>query len=338
MVNWWRCIGGTRSVFETCSNPTCYCYHEILCGKESCEGLPEENELGTREDLLYALGACARLCYGTGLYDSEGSDWGHLDPPLDGEGWIVIDQICETMNSEETVQAGLYVPEGRNLPIAIVAIRGTCTQKGIFQDLGIGLPMYRRHLKHAIMEACSYVAKCRAKLPNHHIYITGHSLGGMIAEAVASYMDADGAVFNSPGTVAASARKKFLGKKRPFFEVHLTRDDPLALAFFPKPESHRHMCEVEWHPGHSHKVCEPYVRHISNLKYRPNRLRIPTGWQMVNQVSDLESAYPPPEALWWDFGTNSSWSDVHHRSCLVRCVFFCGCSWFSSFRQLCFPH
>ena len=162
----WSTIGCTRSVFETCSNPTCFLYKGEWCGGGTSEGLPDENELGTREDLLYALGACARLCYGTGLFDTEGSDWGQLDPPLEGEGWIVIDQICETMNSDETVQAGLYVPEGRNLPIAIVAFRGTCTRKGIFQDLGIGLPMYRRHLKHAIMEACSYLAKCRARLPN----------------------------------------------------------------------------------------------------------------------------------------------------------------------------
>ena len=301
MINWWRCVGCTRSLFETCSNPICSCYHDVLCGKDYSEGLPDENELGTREDLLYALGACARLCYGTGLYDSDGSDWGHVDPPLEGEGWIVIDQICETMNSEETVQAGLYVPEGRNLPIAIVAFRGTCTRKGIFQDLGIGLPMYRRHLKHAIKEACSYLAKCRAMLPNHHIYVTGHSLGGLIAEATASYTAADGAVFNSPGPVkAAGWCKKLVGKNRPScFEVHLARDDPLAVSFFPKPDTHRHICKVEWHPGHDHKLCEPYVRHISKLRYRVNRLRIPTGWQIVNQVADLEALYPPPEEIRW---------------------------------------
>ena len=59
-----------------------------------------------RSGLRYALGACARLCYGTGLFDTAGSDWGHLDPPLDGEGFVVVDQICEAMHSEDKIQAG----------------------------------------------------------------------------------------------------------------------------------------------------------------------------------------------------------------------------------------
>ena len=150
-------------------------YHQDFCGEDKCEGLPEANELGSREALLYAMGACARLCYGTGLFDQEGSDWGNLDPPLEGEGWVVVDQICEAMHSEETVQAGCYVPEARQAKIAIIAFRGTCTKKGVRQDLSVGSPS-RRKIKSAIREACSYVYRCRAKLPNHHIYITGHLL------------------------------------------------------------------------------------------------------------------------------------------------------------------
>ena len=293
MPDWWQTIGCTRSVFETC-NPTCFMYHQDFCGEDKCEGLPEANELGSREALLYAMGACARLCYGTGLFDQEGSDWGNLDPPLEGEGWVVVDQICEAMHSEETVQAGCYVPEARQAKIAIIAFRGTCTKKGVRQDLSVGSPS-RRKIKSAIREACSYVYRCRAKLPNHHIYITGHSLGGFIAEATATYVGADGAVFNSPGPIAATPCKKVLGDYRPAFEVHLTRNDPLAFSLFPKPESHRHIAEVYWHDGHDHKVCAPYVRHIATLKYRPNRLPIPDDRQIVNQVEDLESAFPPPE-------------------------------------------
>ncbi|CAK8996856.1 Serine/threonine-protein kinase 36 [Durusdinium trenchii] len=292
----WHTIGCTRSIFETCSNPTCYCIRK-LCEKEQSEDLPEENELGSKEVLLYALGACARLCYGTGLYDKEGSDWGHLDPPLEGEGWVVVDQICEAMNSEETVQAGCYVPEARQAKIAIIAFRGTCTRKGILQDIAVGLPLYRRQLKHAIKEACSYISKCRAHLPLHHIYVTGHSLGGFIAEAAASFMGADGAVFNSPGPKAVAPWKKLVGSHRPAFEVHLTRDDPLAM-LFPKPDSHKHISRVvHWHEGHDHKICSPYVRHIQALKWRTNRLPIPDHVQIVNQVEDLEAMYPPPEEI-----------------------------------------
>ena len=292
----WSTIGCTRSVFETCSNPTCFLYKGEWCGGGTSEGLPDENELGTREDLLYALGACARLCYGTGLFDTEGSDWGQLDPPLEGEGWIVIDQICETMNSDETVQAGLYVPEGRNLPIAIVAFRGTCTLKGVRQDLSVGSP-FRRKAKLATREACSYLAKCRARLPNHHIYVTGHSLEGLIAEVTASFMNADGAAFNSPGPLSLQPWRWLVGSHRPDFEVHLTRDDPLAFSLFPKPESERHIAAVEWHPGHDHKICDPFVRHITKMKCRPNGLPVPTDQQIVNQAEDLESLYPPPEEL-----------------------------------------
>eukprot|EP00438_Fugacium_kawagutii_P036183 Skav232970 [mRNA] locus=scaffold1735:277929:278849:+ [translate_table: standard] len=290
-------IGCTRSLFETCSNPLCFCYRGECCGGGNCDTLPEETELGTREDLLHALGACARLCYGTGLFDMEGSDWGQLDPPLDGEGWIVIDQICETMNSEETVQAGLYVPEWRNLPIAIVAFRGTCSLKGVRQSVSVGSLLFRRKAKSAVKEACSFLAKCRKKLPHHHIYVTGHSLGGFIAEACASYMDSDGAAFNSPGPLAMTPWRRLVGSHRPDFEVHLTREDPLALSLFPKPESHRHIAVVEWHPGQDHKICQPYVKPITAMKYRPNRLRIPTGQQIVNQMEDLKNSYPPPEEL-----------------------------------------
>ena len=295
MPNFWNTIGCTRSIFETCSYPTCFMYRGECCGGGTCEDLPEENKLGSRDDLLYALGACARLCYGTGLYDTQGSDWGQLDPPLDGEGWVVIDQICETMHSEETVQAGLYIPEGRKLKIAIVAFRGTSTLKGVRQDVSVGSPLFRRKIKHAVKEACSYLTKCRAKLPQHDIYITGHSLGGLIAEATASYMDAEGAAFNSPGPLALSPWRWLVGKHRPCFEVHLTRDDPLAFSLFPKPESERHIAEVQWHPGHCHKICDPFVRDILTLKYRPNRLPLPDDKEIVNQAEDLASLYPPPE-------------------------------------------
>ena len=81
-------------------------------------------------------------------------------------------------------------------------------------------------------------------------------MGGFIAEAVASLMDADGAVFNCPGVVALSWWKRVaqLGPHRPCFEVHLTRQNPLAAVFFPKPETHRHIAEVQWHPGKDHKA------------------------------------------------------------------------------------
>ena len=58
--------------------------------------LEDDNPLGSREALLYSMAACARLCYGAGFVDRE--DWGKADPPLNGEGWRVVEQICESMN------------------------------------------------------------------------------------------------------------------------------------------------------------------------------------------------------------------------------------------------
>ena len=58
--------------------------------------LDDDNALGSREKLLCALAVCARLCYGAGYVDRE--DWGKADPPLNGEGWRVVEQICESMN------------------------------------------------------------------------------------------------------------------------------------------------------------------------------------------------------------------------------------------------
>ena len=82
----------------------------------------------------------------------------------------MVDQICETMGSEEKIQAGCvseglprtsrprgYVPEHGKAKIAIVAFRGTSSQRGVFQDIALGMPFFRRAIKHAIAHACSYV-------------------------------------------------------------------------------------------------------------------------------------------------------------------------------------
>lgn len=51
-----------------------------------------------------------------------------------------------------------------------------------------------------------------------------------VAEACASHM-----VLPSPGPLALSPWGELVGRCRPNFEVHLTRD-PLAMSLFPKPE------------------------------------------------------------------------------------------------------
>ena len=35
------------------------------------------------------------------------------------------------------------------------------------------------------------------------------------------------------------------------------------------------------------QICNPYVRHMSLMSKRPNRLPVPTGKSIVNQMEDL---------------------------------------------------
>eukprot|EP00440_Ansanella_granifera_P052870 gb/GFBE01057323.1/.p1 GENE.gb/GFBE01057323.1/~~gb/GFBE01057323.1/.p1 ORF type:complete len:317 (+),score=53.04 gb/GFBE01057323.1/:1-951(+) len=295
-------IAGVRGFFETCTDPLGSCCAQSMgCSHfEFSEELPEENELGTKDDLLRGLAMVARLCYGSGFVDRE--TWGFYDPPLNGEGWKVIDQICETMHSQDAIQAACYVREGNTYGMGIVAYRGTVSFKGLCQDIALGLPVARHAIRKAVREACSFYHRCQARFPNLHLYVTGHSLGGYIAEAVASYMDADGAVFNSPGPWSVNPLKNSAGKNRPYFEVHLTRDDPLSFAVFPKPENSHHICEPIWHEGNNHRICKPYMKEIDDMQgVKPNTLPMDTR-QRVDQIDALELDYPPPSEIDETFG------------------------------------
>ena len=241
--------------------------------------MDDDNELGSRDALLQALGVCARLCYGAGFVDREdcvcrcfwpwllGSgdeldkvrgcsestdreDWGKADPPLDGEGWQVVEQIVESMNSDNHVQAACYIPETKQTcgcGMGIVAIRGTVSFRGLLQDLAVGTPFMRRAIRHAIKEACSFYLKCKAKHPTLELYITGHSLGGFIAQdrvwfnkkcavmypqlrhcawpqAAATYVDAEGTVRD----VRAIRYRKF---------VNFNPEYPISFGLIPAREA-----------------------------------------------------------------------------------------------------
>lgn len=292
-------LSGIRDIFEFVTKPTASCMAKAAAGVhdhfDQSGPLPEQNELGSREDLLYAMGTCARLCYGTGSI--EGESWGKVDPPLNGEGWHVVEQVCETMHSEDKIQAALYFKDNApQLKMGIIAFRGTASRKGVIEAITTVLPAARYYAKKAIIEACEFYEMCQAQYPDHHLYVTGQSLGGYIAEAMASFQDADGAAFNSPGpwkeitfTVQAT------GEYRPDFEVHLTRDDPLAFALFPKPENSRHICTPIWHEGNSHRVCRPYMKEITEMDgIHPNGL--PVKGRSVNQIATLFEA-PVAESI-----------------------------------------
>ncbi|CAE7638156.1 STK36 [Symbiodinium microadriaticum] len=285
----------------------------LRCEPPFVDELDDDNELGSRDALLQALGVCARLCYGAGFVDRE--DWGKADPPLDGEGWQVVEQIVESMNSDNHVQAACYIPETKQTcgcGMGIVAIRGTVSFRGLLQDLAVGTPFMRRAIRHAIKEACSFYLKCKAKHPTLELYITGHSLGGFIAQAAATYVDAEGAVFNCPGPVAVTPWKVLVGPHRPNFEVHLTRDDPLAFSFFPKPENFHHIAWPQWHPGSNHRVCEPYMKEVRIMRgVKPNRLPLDnrTAVDQMKSLEDMELEFPLPEDVMENLLDTDSESD-----------------------------
>lgn len=258
------------------------------------EDLPEQGPLGAREEALRALAICARLVYGMGFINKEA--WGFFDPPLNGEGWKVVQQVCETRRSKQQIQAACYMRAGGPYDVAIVSYRGTVSREGLLQDISLKLPRKKR-IKRAVKEASSFCLKCAARYPSTQLYITGHSLGGYIAEAVATFCDVPGAVFNCPGPWARSRRANLTGEYRPSFEIHLTRSDPLAAVFFPKPENNRHIGTPHWHEGNNHRVCQPYMVEVSQMVgVCPNDLPFNPDL-MVDQMADIEEIFPPPSEI-----------------------------------------
>eukprot|EP00929_Paragymnodinium_shiwhaense_P020596 TRINITY_DN13679_c0_g3_i4.p1 TRINITY_DN13679_c0_g3~~TRINITY_DN13679_c0_g3_i4.p1 ORF type:complete len:432 (-),score=62.01 TRINITY_DN13679_c0_g3_i4:58-1353(-) len=316
-------ISCVRDVLEAFTTPAYRCAASIV-GKEYCPRLPLHGPLGSREETLTALARLARLCYGDGFVDYD--YWGQLDPPLDGEGWRVVEYICERFGDGVPIQAACYMND--HFPgVAVVGFRGTTSWEGLQQCLSLSLPIPGPRIRWAIKEACSFLLFCQKKHATEHCYVTGHSLGGYIAEAVASYTGVGGAVFNNPGPFRENQFANLAGRKRPHFEIHLTREDPLAAILFPKPETARHIAEPMWHEGSNHRICSPYMIEIekmhgvetSVLASKKSEDEMISDWEQI-----LATCPAPPDvdytlrrALWYfdrhhsdDSSSDDSSSDV----------------------------
>eukprot|EP00931_Biecheleriopsis_adriatica_P103405 TRINITY_DN78248_c0_g1_i1.p1 TRINITY_DN78248_c0_g1~~TRINITY_DN78248_c0_g1_i1.p1 ORF type:complete len:543 (+),score=71.63 TRINITY_DN78248_c0_g1_i1:46-1674(+) len=296
-------LNGIRKCCEVLTQPAAACIAFVLrslcCASNfvTCADLPDEFELGTRDSALRSLGACARLVGGLGYIDEE--YWGKFDPPLNGHGWRVVEQVCETKGSKWEIQAGCYFCDTKN-PIsghhpnaAIVAFRGTCSLQGLWQDASTLVPHEGSAVCRACLEAKNFVSICQQKYPDKTFFVTGHSLGGYLAEVVASRLDVSGASFNNPGPWAVCLNNT--GNCRPCFEVHLTRDDPVAV-LFPRPAYSAHISKPKWHHGSEHRYCEPYVPDRDALKkVKPNDLHFDEGEQ-VRQWEDLDDFHSSDES------------------------------------------
>lgn len=248
------------------------------------ERLPETGPLGSREELLHHLGKIARLVYGKGWVNDK--YFAKLDPPLNGEGWVCVEQIVQTANSGMHVQCGCYVSEKAKPNVVVIAIRGTASRRTTFQCVDmrtVNGPLVRM----AINESVEFLQRCQAKYPDRFIYVTGHSLGGYLAEAVASRTDVPGASWNNPGPWHSTWRN-VCGRYRPQFEIHLTRNDPLS-PFFPKPENSAHIGVPIWHPGENHRLCLPYMMEVGDMRgVRRNDIPVDTRELVTDSSSNSE--------------------------------------------------
>mmetsp|Transcript_51342 Transcript_51342/g.159160 ORF Transcript_51342/g.159160 Transcript_51342/m.159160 type:complete len:321 (-) Transcript_51342:92-1054(-) len=281
------CVGKARVCCWLVTQPAGRCLGKCL-GFGTSPGLPEDCPPWGREELLHRLGKLARLVYGQGYVDDE--YFGKADPPFNGEGWVVTDQIVQTAGSGNAVQAACYVPAAGKPNVVAVAFRGTSSRKGAKQCVDLRF-IAGLSIRRAVREACSFCQKARAEHPGKTLYVVGHSLGGYISEAVASYCDVSGVSFNSPGPWHTTYVRNHTGHFRPPYEVHLTKDDPLSL-LFPKPENSAHICRPIWHDGRNHKVCKPYMVKVEEMHdVSPNTLPIDNA---VDQYETLAELFPPP--------------------------------------------
>ena len=80
----------------------------------------------------------------------------------------------------------------------IIAIRGTDFSNGL--DLRNDIAMARSRIPAQTTEALKLYDKVAAEYPNAHIVLTGHSLGGSLAQIVGAIRGAEAVTFNAYGT------------------------------------------------------------------------------------------------------------------------------------------
>eukprot|EP00931_Biecheleriopsis_adriatica_P073785 TRINITY_DN48005_c0_g1_i1.p1 TRINITY_DN48005_c0_g1~~TRINITY_DN48005_c0_g1_i1.p1 ORF type:complete len:322 (+),score=28.40 TRINITY_DN48005_c0_g1_i1:54-968(+) len=290
-------LGAWRKCWICLTKPVGRCI-SCVCPCKGCrisEDLPEDTEIGDRETALRTLGMLARLVGGLGYIDED--LWGKYDPPLNAEGWEAIEQVCETKGSPNKIQAALYT--NRKYPhVYIMAYRGTATLEGLKQDATLFTPLPGTPMWKAIREAVAFYRWCEQKYrvnDDTQFYVTGHSLGGYLAETVASRCDVEGASFNSPGVWMAGGINlvsTVAGHCRPNYEIHLTLDDPVSL-LFPKPQNSSHIGHPYWHEGDNHRICSPYVLDQDDYKatMRPNSLPKPgDGVDQLDEIMNMFSS------------------------------------------------
>lgn len=226
--------------------------------------LPEHGPLGNRIQTLKHLGNAAIAVYNannqTGQMHSR-YGWDPVHYQLEfSKGWDAW--------TKANVQAGVF--KHRDFPeVAIISFRGTQSTRSVLQDLLFAWSGPQA----AATDAWHFYRKARDLPENKGVktyYVTGHSLGGYLAESVASHENLQGVAFNAPGLLTQKTSRAD-GDHRPNFEVHTATDDPVQwwvpgdrnLAHIARPKLWKGRCHCEAGPFFSlcggfwtHETCE----------------------------------------------------------------------------------
>lgn len=226
--------------------------------------LPEHGPLGNRIETLKHLGNAAIAVYNANNETGKmhwRNGWQPVHFQLEfSKGWDSW--------SKANVQAGVF--KHHDFPeVAIVSFRGTQSARSVLQDLLFSWSGPQA----AATDAWHFFRKARDMPENKGVktyYVTGHSLGGYLAESVASHENLQGVAFNVPGILTQKTSRAD-GDQRPPFEVHIAKDDPVQswvpgdrnLAHIARPKLWMGRCHCEAGPFFSlcggfwtHETCE----------------------------------------------------------------------------------
>ena len=181
-------------------------------------------------------------------------------------------RVEENNDTNNVLQYALYTitKQGQHKGKTILAFRGTASKRTIQQNLDLVDP--EQILAHVMPEMFDGLEKVedgwekvrdamdaarKATETLNPDYITGHSLGGVMAEVVSSYTRIPGFSFNCPGPVGLITETPFLNPDREFwqgveFETHLRRGDPVSQI----NDDHHINQEPVWYNGFSHRMEE----------------------------------------------------------------------------------
>ncbi|TNV82377.1 hypothetical protein FGO68_gene4424 [Halteria grandinella] len=150
--------------------------------------------------------------------------------------------IAYQTSSILSIQYGVYQFRGKT----VIAFRGTEGVMDIFKDVGIFLPSSL--LQRAILDAIKGTQKHEATV------VTGHSLGGFLAECVSSFLGLTGASFNAPAPNGVLIKYAY-GTACCYvnFEVHLSIGDIVSETYI--RDVWTHIKYPIWHYlGKSHSI------------------------------------------------------------------------------------